>query len=292
MDFTISEFLGHACEDGGDSPTWHAEIQVAACAHLLNQWLEEDAPEHEACDARLLVDLRETTNRPAESGIASLLNSGVLPALSPDGPTREPLSCEPIPVSEAATAIERALSGTPTSRRVGLMSAALRASLQDWAEEAVLVTASDPAGGGVVDETHVVFSFFSSLVRVSVVRMDDRGIGRDPACLSAGHWCDGDPHTAEFLTEVEAFRAACLEEAAGNESGELVPHLLDELLDGPIRRVGGPERRLRVWADADADGRLRRDPFGGIDQYDHAPRLLVLGPDEAMYIVFKGEKNC
>ncbi|MGW7482139.1 hypothetical protein ACWGH8_26495 [Nonomuraea muscovyensis] len=98
--------------------------------------------------------------------------------------------------------------------------------------------------------------------------------------------------TAEFLTEVEAFRAACLEEAAGNESGELVPHLLDELLDGPIRRVGGLERRLRVWADADADGRLWRDPFGGIDQYDHARRLLVLGPNEAMYIVFKGEKNC
>ncbi|MFB9525995.1 hypothetical protein [Nonomuraea roseola] len=390
-------------------------MQVAACAHLLNQWLEEDAPEHEARDARLLVDLRERTDHPAVLGITSLLNSGVFPALSPDGPTREPLSCVPIPVSEAATAIERALFGTPASRRVGLMYAALRALIHDWAEEAVLVTVTDPAGGGVPDETHVVFTFFSRLIRVSVARVGDRGIGHDPACSFAGHWCESDPRlereshalaearlraicagaalrapldlygyasfkvgwmqhelpssadmgavrewwsstawsqryvndylldelsvpddpqaqdddpddrvdaikephplelgdpandhawwggtvggglqsleTMEFLTEVEAFRAACLEEATGNESSELVSHLLDELLDGPIRRMGGPERRLRVWADADEDGRFWRDVSDGIFRCGHGRRLLILGPDEAMYIVFKEEQN-
>ncbi|MEW9548363.1 hypothetical protein [Nonomuraea sp. NPDC050783] len=60
----------------------------------------------------------------------------------------------------------------------------MREPIEDWAEEAVLVT----AGGGIQDETHVVFSSSSGLMRLSVTRVDDRGFDRDPACSFAGHW--------------------------------------------------------------------------------------------------------
>ncbi|MED7932068.1 hypothetical protein SMD20_48170 [Nonomuraea sp. LP-02] len=412
MDFTICQFLGHTCEDGRDSPIWHAQMQVAACAHLLNEWLQEDTPDKEAVGIRLLVDVREVTQAPAGPETASLVNAGVFPALSPYGPVREPLSCEPIPLPGVATAVERALLGTPASRRVELMSAALRASIEDWAEEAALVRVADPAGGDVQGETHVVLLSSSSLMRLSVVRVDDRGLDRDPACSFAGHWCDsgarpgegshaltearlrpicagtalhapldlfgygpfkiewvrhglpssagvdairtwwrssawsrryledylldelpvpddpqayfddpdnlteqpdplelGDPDTGrawwggevgaglqpldttEFFRELQSFRAACLQEAVGTEAAELVPYLLNELLDRPIRRVGGPERRLRVWADADEDGRFWRDATDEVYRYGHGRRLLILGPEEAMYIVFKDEQN-
>ncbi|MGW2218207.1 hypothetical protein ACWCSD_24775 [Nonomuraea sp. NPDC001684] len=84
--------------------------------------------------------------------------------------------------------------------------------------------------------------------------------------------------TTEFFRELQSFRAACLQEAVGTEAAELVPHLLNELLDRPIRRVGGPERRLRVWADADEDGRFWRDATDEVYRYGHGRRLLILGP--------------
>ncbi|MDR8409824.1 hypothetical protein MTP10_13890 [Nonomuraea sp. 3-1Str] len=413
MDFTICEFLGHVCDDNASSLDWGEEMQVAAHAHLLNRWLDEDAAGDPANAARLVVDVRD---HEGPLLAASLLECGILPLLSPDGPMREPFACEPVGIQDAVMAVRQALFRVGPSRRLELLSAALDKAILDWADEAVLVAVTDPATGEVVrDETHVVFAFCSRLIRISVSRVAGRRVDRDPACSFAGHWCaahaplldaglalaeirlravcagtilraplnlaghaafrvglaehelppapdliavrqwwsstewcrryeeeyledeypvpddpqaqeydldeifpveEGDPlelgdpaqgleptgwipgegmkplTAAGFLAEVEAFAVACREEAAGHEEDELVSFLLDELLHEPVRYVGGPQRRLLVWADAEDDGRFWRTEEGGLERYGEARRVLVVGPSRALYLVFKEEKNC
>jgi hypothetical protein len=96
--------------------------------------------------------------------------------------------------------------------------------------------------------------------------------------------------TSAFLTEVEAFRRACREQCRDQSDApdELVDALLDEFLARPLESVGGPERRMAVWADTDETGRFWRAD-GTIDVFDDARRLLVVGPGEALYMIFKGE---
>ncbi|MEV4113823.1 hypothetical protein [Nonomuraea sp. NPDC049695] len=388
MNFTICRFLGHDCHDNAVSPDWRGEMQVAAHAHLLNRWLDEDGDL--AHSRRLMVDVRDLDG-PLDAG--SLVKCGLFPALAPDGPTREPVSCEPAGVHDAILAVRQAVLAQPPTRRLDVLSAALGWAILDVADEAALVTVADPAR----DETHAVFSSGSSAIRVSVTGPASPGNGRDPACSFAGHWCEahaplpdgdlaraearlravcagtilrapldlagyaafrvdlaahtlpsgldvtsirrwwrstawsrrygeeyledefpgpgdrdggplelGDPTaegwvlgmgprpltTTAFLAEVEAFGATCRQEAAGHAAGELVPYLLHELLDEPLWRAGGPQGRLLVWADADAGGRFWRTPGGDLDRYGEARRLLVVGPAEALYVVFKDEKNC
>ncbi|MGW3562986.1 hypothetical protein ACWDSL_03625 [Streptomyces sp. NPDC000941] len=99
--------------------------------------------------------------------------------------------------------------------------------------------------------------------------------------------------TAAFLTEVEAFRRACRHQCreTSDASGPLVDALLDELLARPLERVGGPERRMLVWADADGDGGFWRADGHSIDVYEDARRLLVVGPHEALYMIFNGDSG-
>ncbi|MGO4753310.1 hypothetical protein AB4212_32680, partial [Streptomyces sp. 2MCAF27] len=99
--------------------------------------------------------------------------------------------------------------------------------------------------------------------------------------------------TAAFLTEVEAFRRACRHQCreTSDTSAELVDALLDELLARPLERVGGPERRMLVWADADGDGGFWRADGHSIDVYEDARRLLVVGPHEALYMIFNGDSG-
>lgn len=114
----------------------------------------------------------------------------------------------------------------------------------------------------------------------------------DPAEPTTEDWTLGDEmrplDTVAFLAEIEAFRQACRDQTT---AGELSDFLLDELLARPLARIGGPERRMVVWADADgdADGAFWRTSEGTIDPDDDARRLLVVGPSEALYIVFRGE---
>ncbi|MEU5641728.1 hypothetical protein [Streptomyces milbemycinicus] len=110
-------------------------------------------------------------------------------------------------------------------------------------------------------------------------------------------WMLGDQlhslHTAAFLTEVEAFRRACRHQCreTSDVSGPLVDALLDELLARPLERVGGPERRMLIWADADEDGGFWRTDDHSIDVYEDARRLLVVGPHEALYMIFNGDSG-
>ncbi|MFC4012952.1 hypothetical protein ACFOY2_37390 [Nonomuraea purpurea] len=89
-----------------------------------------------------------------------------------------------------------------------------------------------------------------------------------------------------FEAELEALRQACRAQAM---AGELADHLLNELLTVPLGLVAGQEDRLAVWADADDGGAFWRGGGDTIDLYGEARRLLVVGPREALYIVFKGE---
>jgi hypothetical protein len=111
----------------------------------------------------------------------------------------------------------------------------------------------------------------------------------DPAEPSTGIWTIGDGmrplDTTTFLAEIEALRHAGRDQTT---AGQLVDFLLDELLAQPLERVGGPEHRMAVWADADGTGEFWRTDEE-IDVYDDARRLLVVGPSEALYIVFRGE---
>ncbi|NJP96004.1 hypothetical protein HCN51_42340 [Nonomuraea sp. FMUSA5-5] len=406
MDFTICRFLGHDCHDNLPSLEWRGEMQVAAHAHLLNRWLDEDATASPTHSGRLLVDVRDCGG-PLDAG--SLVKCGLFPTLSPDGPAREPLSCEPTGVHDAILAVRQAILAHPPTRRLKMLSAALGWAILDVADEAALVTVADAAG----DETHAVFSSGSRVIRVSVTSPASPGNDRDPACSFAGHWCEArpalhdddlalaearlravcagtilrapldldgyaafridlaghtlppdpdlasvrrwwrstawsrrygeeyfedefpwpdDPQAQEFvpdddadpwdpldlgdpaasdaadgwmlgmgprslstpalLAEVEAFSATCRRESAGHAAGELVPYLLHELIDEPLWRVSGPQGRLLVWADADEGGRFWRTADGDLDRYGEARRLLVVGPREALYVVFKDEKNC
>ncbi|QKW09236.1 hypothetical protein HUT18_25490 [Streptomyces sp. NA04227] len=92
---------------------------------------------------------------------------------------------------------------------------------------------------------------------------------------------------AALLDELDAFAAACAQQAGAG--AELVEHLLAELLFGPVASVGGPERRLSVWADSDDNGAFWRAEDGTIDIDDDARRLLVVGPEQALYLVFRGD---
>jgi hypothetical protein len=111
----------------------------------------------------------------------------------------------------------------------------------------------------------------------------------DPAEPSTGIWMVHDGmrplDTTTLLAEIEALRHAGRDQTT---AGQLVDFLLDELLARPLERVGGPEHRMVVWADADGTGEFWRTDEE-IDVYDDARRLLVVGPSEALYIVFKGE---
>ncbi|GAB2599728.1 hypothetical protein GCM10027168_35980 [Streptomyces capparidis] len=114
----------------------------------------------------------------------------------------------------------------------------------------------------------------------------------DPAEPRAEGWfAVGDPMLpldgGTLLAQVEAFRAACREQAAA--PGELVDPLIDELLAGPLERVGGPERRMLAWADAVGTGAFWHDADGTVDVHEDARRLLVVGEREALYLVFRGE---
>lgn len=119
----------------------------------------------------------------------------------------------------------------------------------------------------------------------------------DPGEPATSLWMLGDRlHSldpAAFLTEVEAFRRACRHQcrAESAASEELVDALLDELLTRPLERVGGPERRMLVWADADEDGGFWRTDDHSIDVYEDARRLLVVGPHEALYMIFNGDSG-
>ncbi|MGV9351003.1 hypothetical protein ACWDSD_41040 [Streptomyces spiralis] len=111
----------------------------------------------------------------------------------------------------------------------------------------------------------------------------------DPAEPTTDIWVVGDGmrplDTTTFLAEIEALRRAGRDQTT---AGQLVDFLLDELLTRPLERVGGPEHRMVVWADADGTGTFWRTDEE-IDVYDDARRLLVVGPSEALYIVFRGE---
>ncbi|CAM3238460.1 hypothetical protein [Stackebrandtia soli] len=94
--------------------------------------------------------------------------------------------------------------------------------------------------------------------------------------------------SAAFTREIRAFGAACVERAPDDQR-ELTGFLLDELLHRPLERVGGADGRLSAWADHDGDARFWRDGDGDVNCHDDARRVLVVGPDEAVYFVFKSE---
>ncbi|GAA3861521.1 hypothetical protein [Streptomyces sedi] len=112
----------------------------------------------------------------------------------------------------------------------------------------------------------------------------------EPGETPVGSWILGEPMSFlgphAFSAEVEALRRTL---AAGLRDGELSAALLEELLIRPVARVGGSQHQVAVWADADEDGAFWPTFDGGLDRYEDARRLLVVGPTEALYIVFRGE---
>ncbi|MFF5258261.1 hypothetical protein ACFY4C_04900 [Actinomadura viridis] len=255
--------------------SWPATVRISVVPRTTPAGRRDPACDFAGCSGAVRTAASESG--PAEARLRAVCAGNVLAdLLGCDGPAAFSIGWEPHGIAP----------GTWPDH------AAVRAwwDTTSWRERYVddyLDLDYDYGAGGWMSSTHLVASGEDPGDDLPGEGCDALG---DHARPATGPWVMGDElrfmNSAVFLDEVEAFCGACRDQTG---AGDLADALLGEILVRPLERVGGPERRMLVWADADETGEFWRDSAGEIDVYGDARRLLIVGPTEALYMVFKGE---